>query len=211
MAEDREKLSWWNKVLGKLGKYIYWWKAEKVSALMFNICILECIKALIDLNDGDIIKGMKIATEIGTKTGNTTVGGLIEVGETIFSRNIEDFPFMIKIAWYVFLNEEIEDIKYIKETDKEPPKVVWRLKDCMFCKCLEFEKRFKFNKETLKTDETKLTYASLIVFAVQSICNEVLAYVNSPYYTEVLETKCKQNGDPYPEFTGYLYKRNEKK
>ncbi|MBD3227327.1 MAG: hypothetical protein GF329_03990 [Candidatus Lokiarchaeota archaeon] len=207
MTGKFNKIGIWKKFLGRIGKHFYWWKANKTSGLMFTVTILECIKTLIELNNGDIIEGMRQSSNVGSLVGKEVVSELLGAGEMIFSKRVEDMPYLIKVAWYIFLNDEIEDIEYLPKTAEEPHRVVWKLSDCMFCKYLEYETEYNFDQNTLKTKETRLTYGSPVTKAVESIINEILDYVESEYRCEVYETKCIQNGDPYPEYTAYYYTR----
>jgi hypothetical protein len=202
----------WKRFLGKVGKHYYWWKTNKTSALMFTVTILECIKTLIELNNEDMVEAMSQSFDIGSLVGKEVVSELlapikyIGLSEIMAKDNLEELTFLIKLAWYIFLNEEIDDIEYFPPQGDQPHRVVWKLEDCMFCKILENETDYEFNQNTLRTAETRYTYGTPVCGAVAGILNEVLDYVNSGYRCEVFETKCIHSGDGSPEFTAYFTK-----
>ena len=179
-----------------------------MSALMMTYDFLECVRILVELNNNDIPAALEDFREIGKSAGYTVATELLGPGELIFSRNIKDVPFMLKVAWFIFFGEEIKSIKFHDKTDTEPIKITWTLDRCIFCAALKKEKELVFNRETMKTDETKLTYGSVVAGAMEGALNAILEYVKSPYYGKIYETKCLQAGDPFSEYTAYFYEKD---
>ena len=206
MAENREKIGWFQRALGKIGKHYYWWKSKKMSAVMMTFDVLECIRVLIDLNDGDIHAGLEEFQNIGKTAGQTVAAELLGPGDLIFSKNVEDLPFILKIAWYIFFGEDLKTIQYYEKTSTDPIKIIWTLDHCLFCACLTKEKELEFTKETMKDQ----TFGSVVAGAMEGALNSILEYVKSPYYSKIKETKCLQLGDPFPEYTAYIYEKEEK-
>ncbi|MHA1271261.1 MAG: hypothetical protein ACTSPY_15825 [Candidatus Helarchaeota archaeon] len=204
MAE-REKIGWFQKLLGKIGKHFYWWKAKKMSAVMMTFDFLECIRILVELNDGDIVAALEEFRDLGKSAGQTVASELLGPGELIFSRNIKDVPFILKVAWHIFFGEDLQNVKYYDKTDTDPIRITWTFDKCIFCAALKRETELIFNRETMKTDETKLTYGSVVAGVMEGALNAILEYVKSPYRTEIHETKCLRIGDPFSEYTAYFY------
>ena len=202
---EREKIGWFQRFLGKIGKHFYWWRAKKMSAVMMSVDFLECIRVLVELNDGNIPAALEEFRKLGITAGQTVASELLGPGEMIFSRNIEDVPFILNVAWYIFFGENLTDVKMYTETD--PIKMVWTLPYCIFCAAVRKEQELKFDRDTMKTDETKLTYGSVVSGAMEGALNAILEYVNSDYRVKIYETKCICAGDPFPEYTAYF---NEK-
>jgi len=204
MPEIREKVGWFQKLLGMIGKHYYWWTAKKMSAVMMTFDFLECLRILVELNDGDIYKALKDFHDIGIKAGESVASELLGPGEMIFSRNIKDLPFILKVSWYIFFGENLKDIKFFEDENGQM-KMIWTLDRCIFCAALKKEKELKINKETMKDE----SYGSVVAGAMEGAMNAVLNYVKSPYYVIVKETRCIAKGDPFPEYTAFIYKREE--
>ncbi|MHA1230361.1 MAG: hypothetical protein ACTSRP_28050 [Candidatus Helarchaeota archaeon] len=204
---EREKVGWFQKFLGRIGKYFYWWKAKKMSAVMMTFDFLECVRILVELNDGDIITALHEFRELGRSAGQTVAAELLGPGELIFSKNVKDIPFILRVAWFIFFGENLKDVKFHDKTKDEPIKITWTLNRCIFCAALGKENELKFDRDIMKTDETRLTYGSVVAGAMEGALNSILEYVGSPYRAEIHETKCLVCGDPYPEYTAYLYEK----
>jgi hypothetical protein len=196
----REKVGWFQKFLGKIGKHYYWWRAEKMSAVMMTFDVLECLRVLIKLNDGNIEEALKDFRGIGIKAGETVAAELLGPGELIFSRSVEDLPFILKVAWHIFFGEDLKTIEFHEKIKDEPIKITWTLDHCIFCAGLKYEQELKFNRENMG----EYNFGSVVAGAMEGAMNAILEFVESPYQATIKETKCIAAGDPFPEYTAYI-------
>jgi len=199
------KLGFFKRLLGKIGKHYFWWKAEKMSNLLMAADYLEMMKVLTEFHDGDFQKALETGFEMGKAIGKKLLYEFIDAGKSLFSNNLEDYPFIIEVAWYIFLGEKIGAITFVPADFKNPAKIILRLEQCPFCFGVDEDEFLKVDKDRFK----ELNWGVFQTGVLETGVNDILEYAKSNYFCKIRETKCLLKGDPFPEYTIYFYPKTK--
>ncbi|NVM28170.1 MAG: hypothetical protein HWN65_04950 [Candidatus Helarchaeota archaeon] len=202
----KEKLGFFGKLLAKIGKHYYWWRARKMNALMMSINFLECVRIIYeDIHDHNLPAALEAFKELGRNAGQQVIYEFLDAGKRIFSKRLEDFPVILEAAWYIFMGDHISGAQLLPATYDLPQRLVWRVEKCVFCAGLKQDDSIVVNKETMDWDNTRLTWGSVVCGVMESALQAILDYVELPYDIAVEETGCIMKGDPYSEYTAYFW------
>ncbi|MFX1299043.1 MAG: hypothetical protein ACFFD2_29815 [Promethearchaeota archaeon] len=201
-----KKIGFFRKLLGKIGKHYYWWRAKKLSNLIMAGDYLAMMIALTEFHDGDFQKALETGLEMGKAIGKKVLYEFIDAGKRLFSENLKDYAFLLEVAFYINLGENFKDIEFIPADFKNPAKIVCRLEHCPFCFGVEEDEDLKIDEENFKD----LNWGVFVAGCFESAFNGILEYVEADYFCIARETKCLLKGDPFPEYTLYFYPKEEK-
>lgn len=197
-----DKLGWFRRLLSKVGKKLLWWRQPKLSGLIFSLTYLEDVKMLMDLTDGTLETALTEFHRLGKLAGHDITYEFLDIGKYVFSKSLEDLPMIIETSYYVMTGQRFSSCKYYPPDDQVPiPRVIFTLDRCMFCAGLKEEKSIEVNKETTGIQ----TWGSVMAGVVEAAVETIEEYVGNELRVEVKETKCIMRGDPYAEFTIFLY------
>lgn len=205
----KEKLGVFGKLLAKIGKHYYWWKARKMNGLLMSLDFLECMRIIYEYHDNNLPATLQTFKELGYNAGQQIVYEFLDAGKRIFSKQLEDFPVILESAWYIFMGDHIAGATLLPATGTQPQRLVWRVEKCVFCAGLKGDESIVVNKETMEWDKTKLTWGSVVCGVMESALQSILDYVELPYRLTVEETGCIMKGDPYSEYTAYFWSKED--
>ncbi|MHA1649313.1 MAG: hypothetical protein ACTSYB_03885 [Candidatus Helarchaeota archaeon] len=207
----REKLGIMGKLLAKIGKHYYWWRARKMCGLIMSLDFLECMRIIYEYHDNNLPAALQTFKEIGHSAGQSIVYEFLDAGKHIFSKRLEDFPTILEAAWYIFMGDHITGAELRPAKGDLPIRLVWRVEKCVFCAGLKQDDSFIVNKETMDWENTRLTWGSVVCGVMESAMQTVVDYVELPYTLTCEETGCIMKGDPYSEYTIYFWPKEEAK
>jgi len=206
----KEKLGFFGKLLAKIGKHYYWWRARKMNALMMSIDFLECVRIIYeDIHDKNLVASLQTFKELGRNAGQAVIYEFLDAGKRIFSKRLEDFPVILEAAWYIFMGDHIAGAEIRPATRDLPQRLVWRVEKCVFCAGLKQDDSILVNKETMDWENTRLTWGSVVCGVMESALQSILDYVELPYDISVEETGCIMKGDLYSEYTAYFWPKED--
>jgi hypothetical protein len=205
MVMPKEKLGFFGKLLAKIGKHYYWWRARKMSGLLMSLDMLECMRIIYEYHDNNLPEALKTFKELGHRAGQSVIYEFLDAGKRIFSKRLEDLPVIVQSAWYIFMGDNISDIQVIPAKGEMPIRFVWPVEQCVFCAGLKQDTSIIVNKETMDWENTRLTWGSAVCGVMESALQAVLDYVELPYTITVEETGCIMKGDPFSEYTAYFW------
>lgn len=205
----KEKLGFFGKLLAKIGKHYYWWKARKMNGLLMSLDMLECVRILYEINDNNLAAALQTFKELGRSAGQAVVYEFLDAGKRIFSRTIEDYPTILEAAYYIFMGDHIQDARLLPAEGNLPQRIVWRVEKCVFCAGLKQDDSILVNAETMDWANTRLTWGSAICGVMESAVQAIFDYVELSYTVTVEETGCIMKGDPFSEYTAYLWPTQE--
>ena len=200
-----EKLSWFRKQLGAMGKRIYNWRIEKISLFSLNVFIRCLMKMYTSLNNGDHGKGLDQFCEHVEEESKVLIFDMINepialglTMDSIISKEPEDLVYIAATLFWSMIGKNYSDLWDDLELTKEENgviKFVMREKVCMIC-----------------TEETDLTqemigdrnYGDIFTSLLVGILSALEEYVDAPYKVTGKETKCLLKGDPHGEITIWL-------
>ncbi|MHA1131548.1 MAG: hypothetical protein ACTSQQ_12170, partial [Candidatus Helarchaeota archaeon] len=61
----KEKLGILGKLLAKIGKHYYWWKARKMNGLLMSLDFLECVRIIYEYHDNSLPAALQTFRELG--------------------------------------------------------------------------------------------------------------------------------------------------
>ena len=203
----RKKLGIVRKVLAKVGKHIMWTFSKKLNRLFLTGCWKSVMLKFSELNENDAKKASKIWFEIGKAAGDSLMYAWLDRGKMIFSKKLEDMKVVVETAWYSFLGDHTDDIRYYEAGDGyEVPRIVWRFWKCWMCSGVFKDEDLKhLDLENLHEYGYGAAAAGIFETALQMVQD----YVDNPYSVVCRETKCFCRGDDYQEFTAYFYPKQE--
>ena len=212
-----KKLSIFQKLVLFLGKYLMWYKFKKMNTLTAAKITQATLEELIEINNGDTLKGMKEFEEIIGVGSTDFVDNMftqpvafgISATSTL-SKNIPDYVFLFKTVMYALqgsaANEMFEDIKYYSEEESDDgiAQIVLTIKKCMVC--CEPEK-FSYRLEELGVHNP----ANFFPVLIKSSMNWFLDYIelDKIYTLEARETKCFLRGDGIGEWKLWFLKEGQ--
>ncbi|MFX0133516.1 MAG: hypothetical protein ACFFDN_07730 [Candidatus Hodarchaeota archaeon] len=196
-----DKLSWFRRLLSKIGKRFLWSRQPKESGLMFTLTYLEDVKLMMEMTDGTLETALAEFHKLGKLAGHDLTYEFLDIGKYVFSKSLEDLAIIIETSYYVMTGQRFSSCKYLPPDDGNPARVIFTLDRCMFCGSLKEDKSIEVNKETMGNQ----TWGSVMAGAVEAAVETIEEYVGNKLKVEVRETKCIMAGDLYAEFTIYLY------
>ncbi|MHA1264677.1 MAG: hypothetical protein ACTSRS_05500 [Candidatus Helarchaeota archaeon] len=205
----KEKLGMLGKLLAKIGKHYYWWKARKMNGLLMALDFLECMRIIYEYHDNNLPAALQTFKELGHNAGQQIIYEFLDAGKRIFSKRLEDFPVILESAWYIFMGDHITGATLLPAEGDLPQRLVWRVEKCVFCGGLKQDDSFEVNKETMDWEHTRLTWGSVVCGIMESALQSIIDYVELPYTLTVEETGCIMKGDPYSEYTAYFWPKEE--
>ena len=203
----REKLGFWRKALGKVGKRVMWHFSKKVNRLFLHASWKEVILSFASLPESNTKKAYEIWYQLGKGAGASLMYAWHDRIKILFSKNIEDMKEIITAAWYSFLGDNPDKIEFFEAGDgHQVPRIVWRFNKCWICsEILEDESC----KNLIPACEGEYGYGSCASGIFETALQQVQDYMENPYQVVVKETKCFHRGDNYQEFTAFFYPKTE--
>lgn len=203
----RKKLGFFGKLLAKIGKHYYWWRARKMNGLLMSLNYLECVRITYEYHDNNLPAALQTFKELGRSAGESVIYEFLDAGKRIFSKNLDDLPIILESAWYIFMGDHISGAKIVPASPSEdlPQRMIWRVKNCVFCAGLKEDDSIIVNKETMDWVHTRLTWGSVVSGVMESALQAILDYVELPYAIAVEESGCIMKGDPFSEYTAYFW------
>jgi len=207
----KERIGFFGKLLAKIGKHFYWWRARKMNGLIMSLDFLECVRVIYEYHGNNLPLALKTFKELGRSAGQSVIYEFLDAGKRIFSRRLQDFPILLESSWYIFMGDHISGAEFIAErydTD-EPARLVWQVPRCVFCAGLKQDTSIVVNKETMDWEKTKLTWGSVVCGVMESALQSILDYVVLPFNVKVEESKCVMKGDRVSEYTAYFLPKKQ--
>ena len=65
----KEKLGFFGKILAKIGKHYYWWRAKKMNGLLMSLDFLECMRIIYEYHDNNLSAALQTFKELGRSAG----------------------------------------------------------------------------------------------------------------------------------------------
>ena len=210
-----KKLRWYHKLMGAIGKRLYYHMAQKINLMAATLIVRYTMEEYKDIT-GSYEKGIKEfekVCEIGTWE---IVSELMEqkiafgVGlYDILSEHLPDSAWAIPLGFYSlagsdFMKHVYEGEEYIpaEASPDGNPRIIVRFKKCMMCAGISDEKR-----EELKN----VCYGGYFGVLLASASGVMSEEINWGYTIEGSETKCYLKGDDHPEFLLKFIPKEEKK
>lgn len=204
----KEKLGIFGRLLAKIGKHYYWWRARKMNGLLMSLDFLECMRIIYEYHDNNLPAALQTFKELGHSAGREVIYQFLDAGKRIFSKNIEDYPTILQASWYIMLGDHIEPELVLPSGDL-PNRLVWRVEQCLFCAGLKQDDSILVNAETMDWSNTRLTWGSVVCGVMETAMQTIVDYVGLPYVLSCEETGCIMKGDRYSEYTIYLWPKQE--
>ncbi|MHA1275809.1 MAG: hypothetical protein ACTSQI_06680 [Candidatus Helarchaeota archaeon] len=205
----KEKLGILGKLLAKIGKHYYWWKARKMNGLLMSLDFLECVRIIYEYHDNSLPAALQTFRELGHSAGHSVVYEFLDAGKRIFSKRLEDYPTILEAAYYIFMGEHVEGAKLLPPEGDLPARLVWQVNKCVFCAGLKHDDSIIVNKETMDWENTRLTWGSVVCGVMESAMQTIIDYVELPYTLTCEETACIMKGDHISEYTLYFWPKKE--
>lgn len=194
----KEKLGFFEKLLGSIGKRYMWWRAKKANKLLVHLGFVYTIFELYKLT-GSFDKTAEIMKKVGLEAGKDIVYESLELAKPVLSRSIADLEVILKSAWYAFLGKQkIDYFEYIPPDSEGVEKIIWRCNQCMLCSEIDSD---TILKDVFEKSEVHISFGSVMCGIFESFFNIVMEYAGRPFDINVEETKCISLGDPYQELT----------
>ena len=97
----KEKLGIFGRLLAKIGKHFYWWRARKMNGILMSLDFLECMRIIIEYHDNNLPAALATFKELGHSAGQSVVYEFLDAGKRIFSKSLEDYPTILAAAYYI--------------------------------------------------------------------------------------------------------------
>lgn len=203
-----DKLGWFRKTLGSLGKRIYHWKADKMNLFGLNVMIRSLVRIYAELNGGNYEKGLEVfSSQVGDEARNLITEMILDpiaFGmslNAVMSKDPEDLLYISSILFWSILGKNYkdlwEDFEIIKE-DNGVIKMVMRQKVCLLC---------AEERELTQENFGSLSMGEIFASLLGGIIRALEEYVGNDYEITARETKCLMRGDRYGEVTLWLQPR----
>ncbi len=203
----REKLGFWRKTLGKVGKRVMWHFSKKVNRLLLHASWKEVLLSFASLPGSDSKIAYEIWYNLGKGAGESLVYAWQDRIKMLFSQNIADMKEIVTAAWYSFLGDNPDELEFYEAGDgHEAARVIWRFHKCWICSQILEDPDCNV---LIPAQEGELGYGSCACGIFESALQQVQDYVGNPYQVVVRETKCFHRGDNIQEFTAFFYPKEE--
>ena len=200
-----EKLGWFRKQIGSLGKRVFHWRTDKISLFSLNVFIRSLMRMYASLNDGDYGKGLNIFCEHVEEEAKTLVFDMINEPilfgismDSIMSKDIEDLVYIATTLFWAMIGKDYKDlwepIEFTKE-DNGNYKLTMKEKMCIIC-----AEEYEIKQEMLGPRNFGDIFAALLVGILQALEE----YVGAQYKITGKETKCVLRGDTHGEISIWL-------
>ena len=206
--------TWFWKMLGNLGKRVYYNRETKVSMYLYGAMHQTMIETMADTQDGNFEQAMDVLIDlvkplseeiISDMLFETSVMGVQLKNLIKKFRAPKDFRFFEDMALYSVFGKWYK--KIFANTIYIPPErseqgvhtYIMRLKKCPFCytTMIPPEKfgAHRFNKVLTLTVEQMLQLSQ--------------DFLENDYHIVAREVKCFHQGDPYGEVQAWMYPRDQ--
>lgn len=209
------RLSKFKKMVGNLGKKLYYMKEPKYPINILAVMEEGVIEEYALINNKDYEKGLKelenflnpAAEQLMTALLlNPAVGGI--AFKSFMTKELEDIPWLMgtllfamfgKKAYNTIFGKRGFKLIFADESEEKVPTVVVTWQKCPFC-C-----NVKITKEDLKSEN----YGKIIEVLLSQTVELVEEFVENKYKVICKETKCFLRGDSVGEYRIWLYPEEE--
>ena len=210
-----KRLRWYHKMMGALGKRMFYSKAQKLNLMATTLMVRYTIEEYKDITGSyeNGIKEFEKVCEIGTwEIISEMMEQKIAFGiglYDIISLYLPDSAWAIPLGFYSlaggdFMKHIFDDAVFIPAISSPDgnPRIIVRFKKCMMCAGISDEKR-----EELKG----VCYGGYFGVLLASATGVMSDEVEWGYDIQGSETKCYLKGDDHPEFILKFTPKPEKK
>lgn len=204
-----EKLGWFRKQLGSLGKRIFHWRIDKISLFSLNVFIRCLMRMYASLNEGDFGKGLEVFCKHVREESKNLIFEMINepvllgvTMNTIISKEPEDLLYIATTLFWSMLGKDYKNLWEEMELAKEENgiyRLTMKEKICIIC-----AEEHEIKQEMLGSRNFGDIFASLLIGIVEALEE----YVGGEYDVTGRETKCMLKGDGHGEISIWLTPRS---
>jgi len=204
-----EKLGWFRKQLGAMGKRIFHWRTEKISLFSLNVFIRCLMRTYASLNDGDFGKGLDAFCEHVREESKNLIFEMINepvfLGMTmnsVISKDPEDLAYIATTLFWAMLGKDHQNLwEELELTNEENGAYKLTLKEKVCIICAE---EHEIKQDMLGSRNFGDVFASLLM----GILEALEEYVGGEFNVTGKETKCMLKGDSHGEISIWLTPRS---
>lgn len=206
----QKKLSFFRKLLGKLGKHYYWSKSRKMNLWMLSSMAYGVTKKYEEIFEGDTGLAIDNFTNHFVNGAKAIMFEMQDRIKLLYSQSLEDLEFLAETALFVILgpdwNKFLGDPKFVPAEKTKEGIPQFRITIPVCALCTGIRPGVDLNVDKLR----KHTYGELLAAALASLLQSVQDYVGNEYSLEIKETQCILLGAPHGEAIIYFHPKEKK-